>query len=131
MLTIDCLSDGLSGHEMHFGSVLLFKGKLAGKDVAGVWQRMRVPLHCGVRGDRDFENRDLGLAGRVSLIGCAIPRRGALEDSFELDRRRSVLCGSETGKRGSQQCSNDKFHLFSFMSLVGLTRISILAIRSE
>lgn len=103
MDTIDRLSDGLAGHEVTLCSVLFLNGEIASENISGIRNRMRVPLHHGVRGNRYLMNSDLGLTTRVCLVRHSIPCRGSLDERLGLDRTLRILrCGDTAEKRREQ-----------------------------
>ena len=123
MNAVDRLGDGLPCNEMLFRAVLFLNRELARQNVAGVWHRMRVPLQRGMWRDRDFENRNLRLPHRIGLIRRAVPRGGALDKSFDLNRGRCVLYRSEAEEGRSKQSSSDhEFQVFSCMKLIASQR---------
>src|SRR5260370_34073586 len=104
MDAIDRLSDGLAGHEVTLCSVLFLNGEIASENISGIRNRMRVPLHHGVRGNRYFKNSDLGLTTRVCLVRHSIPRRGSLDERLGLDLTPRMLRRGDTAEKGREQC---------------------------
>ena len=66
----ECLS---SMKGLTLAGLSILEGELTGQDVASIWERMGVPGQRGVRGDGEFDHRQLRGAAWVMGVGHSIP----------------------------------------------------------
>ena len=83
---IDAFRQGLPRLEnLPFPAALLFQNDFAGQNISGVDHRVLMPIERCISWDRDFENRYLGPALKITYIRGPFPGMGRLEQLFHFD----------------------------------------------
>ena len=83
---IDTFRQGLPRLEnLPFPAALLFQSDFAGQNISGVDHWVLMPIEGGISWDRDFENRYLGLALKITYISGPFPGMSRLEELFYFD----------------------------------------------